>query len=144
MDYEIRACRLEDAAALQRLNSQQMGYTFSVEETEAKMRKVLGSDRDRIFVAVSGDQVLGYVHANDHDVICLPHMKNIQGIAVAAACQKQGIGRALLQAVEAWARESGAVGIRLVSGSTRTEAHAFYRSCGYECKKTQCNFKKYF
>jgi len=30
----------------------------------------------------------------------------------------------------------------LASGATRTDAHAFYRRCGYEGKKEQINLKK--
>ena len=69
-------------------------------------------------------------------------MKNIMGIAVSASCKRRGIGRALLEQVEAWAVRDGAVGIRLVSGSERADAHAFYRKCGYTGDKQQINFKK--
>ena len=36
----------------------------------------------------------------------------------------------------------GEAGIRLVSGSERLDAHAFYRKCGYTGDKQQINFKK--
>ena len=88
--------------------------------------------------------MIGYVHANDYDVIYAPPMKNIMGIAVSNRFRKEGVGRALLAAVEAWARETGAWGIRLVSGAERTGAHEFYRHCGYSGEKRQVNFKKYF
>ena len=66
------------------------------------------------------------------------------GIAVSRKYKRKGIGRALLQQVEHWARETGASGIRLVSGATRTDAHAFYRRCGFEGNKEQINLKKMF
>lgn len=83
-----------------------------------------------------------YVHACDYDVIYFPHMKNIMGIAVSSQCRRLGIGKALLSKIEDWARESGAAGVRLVSGSERTEAHLFYKHCGYNTGKMQLNFKK--
>ena len=69
-------------------------------------------------------------------------MKNIMGIAVSNDHKRKGIGRALLQQVEQWARDTGAVGIRLVSGASRTEAHTFYRRCGFDGSKEQINLKK--
>ncbi|HEY8803775.1 MAG TPA: hypothetical protein VIM42_01465 [Clostridium sp.] len=50
----------------------------------------------------------------------------------------------LLTNVEKWAQVTGAYGIRLVSGSTRIGAHAFYKNCGYIGSKEQKNFKKMF
>ncbi|MEG0711801.1 MAG: GNAT family N-acetyltransferase, partial [Niameybacter sp.] len=85
---------------------------------------------------------IGYVHANDYDVIYAPHMKNIMGIAVSKQYKRQGVGKALLEAVEEWAKKTGASGVRLVSGETRSGAHTFYRYCGYEGEKRQINFKK--
>ena len=86
----------------------------------------------------------GYVHDLDYDLLYAPHMKNIMGIAVSSAYKRKGIGSALLQYVENWALETGASGIRLVSGATRTDAHAFYRHCGFEGNKEQINLKKMF
>lgn len=37
-----------------------------------------------------------------------------------------------------------AKGVRLVSGATRSDAHEFYRHCGYGGDKRQINFKKMF
>lgn len=71
-------------------------------------------------------------------------MKNILELAVAGRCRRQGLGRALLEAAEQWAKADGAAGVRLVSGEGRAGAHAFYRSCGYSDGRRQLNFKKYF
>jgi len=125
------------------LNREDLGYDYPVEELRERLETVLGSEKDRIWVAVMGQQVVGYIHACGYDVIYAPHMKDIMGIAVSSACRRVGIGRALLYAVEEWGREDGAAGIRLVSGTDRTDAHAFYRSCGYNGGKTQLNLKKY-
>lgn len=79
-----------------------------------------------------------------YDVIYAPHMKNIMGIAVSSNFRKMGIGKALLDSVEHWARDTGASGVRLVSGATRTGAHEFYHHCGYSGDKKQINLKKCF
>ena len=143
-DFYIRECRMEDAVSLQTLNSNEMGYAYSVEDTAIKLQGLLQSGKDCILVAVLEEKIVGYIHANDYDLLFSPHMKNIMAIAVAKGYRRHGIGGALLRKVEDWARESGAAGIRLVSGAARTEAHAFYQSCGYRREKEQINFKKWF
>ena len=142
MDFQIRQCEIGDAEAVCELNAKEMGYDYTKDKTEEKLKQLLKSNKDKIFVAVVENIVVGYVHANDYDVIYAPHMKNIMGIAVSSDYKKKGIGRALLSAVEDWAKKDGADGVRLVSGAARTGAHEFYRNCGYGGDKQQVNFKK--
>ena len=144
MDFVIRECRIVDADAIQKMNSKEMGYTYIKEQTERKLEMLLASDKDKIFVALVGNIVVGYIHANDYEVIYAPSMKNIMGIAVSSEYRRMGIGKALLEKVEEWAKETGASGIRLVSGGTRTGAHEFYRHMGYDDGRQQLNFKKIF
>ncbi|MBD5383669.1 MAG: GNAT family N-acetyltransferase [Ruminococcaceae bacterium] len=144
MDLQIRSCEISDTNAIYELNVREMGYDYPKDKTEEKLKQLLKSDKDKIFVALIGNIVVGYVHANDYDVIYAPHMKNIMGIAVSSDFKRKGIGSALLSAIEAWARKTGAEGVRLVSGAARTGAHEFYRRCGYGGDKQQINFKKMF
>lgn len=144
MEYKIREATVSDAREIARLNQTSMGYDYPIEKTTQKLALLLSSGKDKIFVAVADNAVVGYVHANDYDVLYAPAMKNIMGIAVSPAYRRAGIGRALITAVESWARETDAKGIRLVSGAGRTNAHDFYRSLGFGGGKNQINFKKYF
>lgn len=144
MNIQIREGTITDASAIHNLNAQELGYDYSEDKTQEKLAKILNSNKDKIYVAVIDNNVVGYVHASDYDVIYAPHMKNIMGIAVSSNYQKMGIGKALLNAVEDWAINTGACGIRLVSGATRMDAHEFYRHCGYSGDKQQINFKKMF
>ena len=140
----IREAISSDATSIWKLNCDEMGYQYPLSDTVLNIGKLLSSETDKIYVAVYDDTIVGYIHANDYDLTYAPHMKNIMGIAVSSEYKRQGIGRALLQKVEHWASETGASGIRLVSGATRTDAHAFYRRCGYSGNKEQINFKKMF
>ena len=142
--YLIRECRIEDYTDLYELNKIEMGYDYQIELQKEKIRWLINSPKDKIYVAVIENKVVGYIHANDYDTIYAPSMKNIMGIAVSDNWKRHGIGRALLNSVEDWAKQTGAKGIRLVSGSSRTGAHAFYRSCGYFGDKLQLNLKKMF
>lgn len=144
MEFIVRECCINDAEYIQELNCNEMNYDYSVENTKLKLKKLLMSDKDKIFVAVADNKVVGYIHANDYDVIYAPSMKNIMGIAVSSAYRRNGIGEELLRKIEEWAEASGAKGIRLVSGASRAGAHEFYRHMGYDSGKQQLNFKKYF
>ena len=142
MEFIIRDAVVADAEVLAKLNREEMGYDFPVERTREILQVLLASPRNKILVAESQGQVLGYVHLEDYDLLYAPHMKNVLGIAVAGKVRRQGVGKALLQAGEEWAWETGAVAVRLVSGETRKGAHAFYQSLGYTGNKLQRNFKK--
>ena len=142
MNFKIRDAKVTDAEAIWKLNTEEMGYTFSLEATRGKLIKLLTDVNNRIFVAVADGMIVGYIHANGYELLFAPSMRNVLAIAVSSQYKRQGIGRALLTEVEQWAVESGSTGVRLVSGEMRTEAHEFYRSCGYESKKKQLNFKK--
>lgn len=141
---EIREALPNDAQAIAKLNHSQMGYNFSAEDTYKRLCIILSSEKDKIFVATIDGEVVGYVHANDYDLVYCDHMKNIMGIAVDGQVKRQGVGRLLMNAVETWARNTNASGIRLVSGATRTVAHEFYRRCGFGDEKAQINFRKGF
>lgn len=140
----IRECMINDAKDIFILNQEEMGYEFSLEKTTEKLSKLLKSPYDKIYVAIENEHVIGYVHANDYDVIYMDHLKNIMGIAVSSRYQHRGIGKRLLNEVEKWAKETGACGVRLVSGESRTGAHEFYKHCGYAMTKKQMRFIKLF
>ena len=144
MNIIIRQATTSDARDIANINKFEMGYDYPVKSTEIKLVLLLNSTQDKIFVAESNHQVVGYIHANDYDTLYFDHYKNIMGIAVLNEFQHKGIGQMLMSAVEKWAKETDAVGIRLVSGKSRTIAHEFYRKCGFTDGKEQFNFKKHF
>ena len=144
VDFQIRECLEEDGQFIYELNQKEMGYEYPLDKTQKKLSTLLKSSHNKIFVAVIDNQVVGYVHANDYDTMYAPHMKNIMGIAVKSEYKRLGIGKALLMQVEKWAKQTNALGVRLVSGGTRKQAHEFYRHCGYCHEKQQINFKKMF
>lgn len=144
MIFTIRKCEISDAEVICELNRSEMGYEYPLNKTRDKLSYLLKNKSNKILVATIENHVVGYIHASDYDSIYLPPLKNIMGIAVMSDYKKKGIGKALLFAVETWAKKTGACGIRLVSGAERTSAHEFYRCCGYDCGKQQLNFKKTF
>lgn len=144
MELVIREACEKDGAAISQLSREELGYEYPPEETAKRLRLLLNRPGHCILVAELDGEVAGYLHLNDYEVLYAPPMKNILGLAVGAAYKRQGIGRALLEAGEVWAKETGAAGIRLNSGESRTGAHSFYRACGYAGEKRQLNLKKMF
>ncbi len=142
MERIIREAALADCSAITRLNREEMGYDYPREKTFVKLQACLANPAHRILVAEWGGEVVGYLHLEEYDVLYAGHMVNVLGIAVSSAWRRQGVGRALLSAGEAWARSKGAVAVRLVSGEARKGAHAFYQNLGYTGNKLQRNFKK--
>lgn len=138
----IRECQESDIQSLYKLNKNEMGYDYPQDKMIQQIKKILNKDTDKIFVAIINNKVVGYIHIHDYDLIYNDHLKNILGIAVSREYRHQGIGKALLCQAEKWAKETNAKGIRLVSGETRTGAHEFYKHCGYQFVKNQCNFIK--
>lgn len=140
MKIVIRKCVLNDCAAIRALNTHEMGYSYTEEQTKAQLAAVLKDSSNAIFVAVYDDKVIGYIHGAKYNLLYADPMVNLLGIAVSEQFKKQGVGRTLLKTLEAWALERGAVAIRLNSGAERSEAHKFYEKCGFIFKKSQYSF----
>ncbi|MGK0467258.1 GNAT family N-acetyltransferase [Clostridium sp.] len=144
MKIIIRECTIQDYIEIVLLNKNEMGYEYPAEGTKKKLEQLINDSNHKIYVAIVADKVVGYIHANNHDLLYAPPLKNIMGIAVLSDFKKNGIGKMLLNKIEEWAQDTGAYGIRLVSGAKRVGAHAFYIKCGYIGNKEQKNSKKVF
>lgn len=138
----IREGKLQDYIEIALLNKNELGYDYNVEDTKKQLEKLIKKIDHKIFVAIASEKIIGYIHATSYDLLYAPHLKDIIGIAVSSNFRKLGIGKMLIYEVEKLGKETGAYGIRLVSGAERKEAHIFYKSCGYSESKDQKNFKK--
>lgn len=143
-EFVIRKAELSDSYDIYHINKTSLGYDYDYEKQKKKIEAVLNDDSQVIFVADIGNKVVGYIHLTNYDVIYADNFKNCLGLAVDNDYKRKGIGSALLKQGEEWAKENGAVGIRLCSGMERDKAHEFYLSQGYVCNKLQKNLKKIF
>lgn len=139
----IRIARPEDSIAIAEITAEGLGYDC-VPEIIAQNIAALDSSHARLFVAEVDGEVVGFVEPLVYEAVYFSPLVNILGLAVRESHRGMGIGKALMEAAENWAKEIGATGVRLNSGADRTNAHAFYRNIGYEAKKQQIRFLKEF
>lgn len=137
----IREAKTDDSADICKICCDDLGYNCSALLPKERLEN-LDSSRERVFVADVEGKVVGYVHAEKYNTLYFESMVNIQGLAVSKAYRRNGCGKALMEAVEAWAKDNNIQFVRLNSGITRKEGHEFYRSVGYDNEKEQIRFMK--
>jgi len=137
----IREATIEDAFAICNISCADLGYDCSCDFVSTRISN-LDKGREKVFVAEVNGIVAGYIHAEKYQTLYFEPMINILGLAVSSEFRRRGIGRMLLKHAERWADEVGIHKIRLNSGSSRKEAHSFYRAMGYSNEKGQLRFIK--
>ena len=140
----IRKCCTEDAEMLWKINREVMNYDYPRDKTVEKLKDLMVNEAHCILVAEIDGQITGYIHLNDYDTLYFDHMKNVLCLAVLSEYRRKGVATKLLEAGERWAKETGAVGIRLDSGAERLAAHDCYEKAGYVQKKMHKYFRKIF
>ena len=91
----------------------------------------MADDRAAILVADDDHAVVGFATVY-LDIVSVRFGQRawVEDLAVAPHRRSSGIGKALLDAGKAWARDHGAVWLGLESGSARLDAHRFYEREG--------------
>ena len=140
-DLKIKEIQLSNAAGIQQISQEDLGYECSLSLVEEKI-KSLNTNREQVFVVCKDNIVAGYIHVEKYDTLYFETMCNVLGLAVKKEFQKMGIGKQLLSAGENWAKENGIKYMRVNSGISRVEAHQFYKHMGYESEKEQLRFIK--
>ena len=138
---QLRPARQEDAAALQCLNADVLGYDCSLSDTQKQLRRLLHMPQHLLVVAERKRELIGYVHAQDYDILYAAPMIDILGIAVHPDYQQQGIGSRLLAEVERWAENQNVCMIRLVSGEYE-QGHMPFMKQGAMCVRSASSTSK--
>ena len=144
-DFTIRPGRKEDAAEAARLwmrSAEEHTSYDRVYETspgaEKTMRRFLAevanSGYSFLFVAVAGDQTVGFISGElrQGSPTFLPKTwASVDDVFVEPEYRNRGMGRALLQSVRAWAQERGADGISLQVAAANSRGRKFYEKLGF-------------
>lgn len=138
---EIRPARTSDGPAVAALTAQ-LGYDPA--GIEERLPDLLERPEHRVLVAAEEGRVIGWIHVHEVHDLELPPYASIAGLVIDEGRRRSGVGAALLDAAEDWARGRGMTSLRLRSNQIRTGAHAFYLARGYTIEKTQLAFLKRF
>jgi GNAT superfamily N-acetyltransferase len=123
--------------------TKQLGYPVDAATLRARLAEVRASDADEILVATDADDAaIGWVHVARLALLEASDLACINGLVVDEEHRSDGIGTALVEAAEAWARDHGATAIMVRSRSARVRAHRFYERVGYVEIKRSHVFEK--
>ncbi|HSD18020.1 MAG TPA: GNAT family N-acetyltransferase [Thermomonas sp.] len=129
---DLRSAMVVDADDVARLLTE-LGYPCETGEAADRIDAIAGNDRQALVLARREGAVCGLVALDFMYYLPLGTITcRVTALVVTPTAQGLGIGRQLLKEAERRARGGGASRIELTSGSQRTEAHAFYRACGYK------------
>lgn len=141
MGISFRRARPGDAEALGALAGE-LGYPSSAAAVRSRLERIARREAEVVFVAEAEGAVVGWVHVLEFLSLASDPCALIAGLVVGEPSRRRGIGRALVECAEGWARERGLSSIRLRSRESRAGAHAFYGRLGYRPVKRQLQFRK--
>jgi GNAT superfamily N-acetyltransferase len=127
----VRDARAEDAEAMASLCAQ-LGYPSSPERVGARFARLVGDDDVRTLVATNGDEIIGL--ATVHLRYTINHDTPIGQLTMLVVDERNrthGVGRALVDTAESWARERGCKRFVVTTALRRADAHAFYERLAY-------------
>jgi ribosomal protein S18 acetylase RimI-like enzyme len=127
----VRAATAADAEHVARLVSA-LGYTTSPAQMGRRLESILRDEDFATLVAAEGERIVGFIGTRvgpfyESDGI----HGQIMALAVAADCQRHGVGRMLMDAAESLLMKRGVSVVVVTSGNHRDAAHAFYEKHGY-------------
>jgi GNAT superfamily N-acetyltransferase len=144
-DFTIRSGHREDAAEAARLWMQSAKEHTAHDQiyatapgAERVMRRFLadlaGSSHSFLFIAESGDRTVGFISGELREGSPAFRQKtwaSVDDVYVERDYRNLGVGRSLLQSVEAWAKEKGAHGISLQVAAANKRGRKFYEELGF-------------
>ena len=118
--------------------------SFSEDRVKERIERITSSTDDMILVGEYNNEVIGYIHGSPYELLFSDSLVNILGFVVKEQYRKRGVGTKLIASLEAWAKDNGFSGIKLLSHPSRIHAHRLYEHRGYIFTKEQKNFIKIF
>jgi GNAT superfamily N-acetyltransferase len=142
MSFEVRAAHADEAEAIVSLYEWLFAPPGSVpsswDERRAAvaLRQAIESHDAAVLVAEEDHgAMIGFITGyQDLHSVRFGYRAWVEDLAVDPERRSQGVGKALLDAAKAWARERGATHLELDSALARTDAHRFYEREGAQYK----------
>ena len=137
----VREAIFQDAEVLTSLTAQ-LGYPCTKVEILARLIPYQNKTHGVVFVAVLDGTVVGWISLNIVRYFYVDPFIEVSGFVVEEKQRSKGIGKKLLQKVEAWTKEQGYKRIRIRTNVIRERAHKFYENNGYKKVKEQKVYMK--
>lgn len=127
----VRRAVAGDAGAIAAV-LEQLGWEPGAGEVAARLGTLGGDERSAVLVSERDGAVTGVLTLHVVPVLHEPGgWCRITALVVAEDARRQGAGRELVDAAEAFARTAGCSRIEVTSARHRAGAHEFYRELGY-------------
>ena len=134
----IRLANENDAAAVASLIGQ-LGYELTTDDARTR----LGSSAvEAVYLAEKAGRVIGLIQVAVTEGLEHEARGEIRALVIDENHRSGGMGRELIDAAEAWAKERGLSKMRVRSNVKRERARKFYERNGYVVTKTQNVFDK--
>lgn len=129
---EIRVATDSDSEAIARLLDQ-LGYPASTAEIPTRLDRLSQADRAAVFLADRDGKVVGL--ATVHILSVVNRIRDVAwltALVVDESARGTGVGRRLVESVEAFARQQGCERLSVTTHEDRADARAFYVRIGFE------------
>jgi GNAT superfamily N-acetyltransferase len=127
----IRMATPADAPSLPTLLDQ-LGYPEGLGDVRSRLKRLLAGPESGVLVAESGGEVVGFGTFHFFELIYRSRPQcRLTALVVRFDHRRQGIGAALVDAIEQVARERGCSRIELTTRPGRDEAVPFYAALGF-------------
>lgn len=132
MPLSVRMGRSEEAAAIAECLAP-LGYATTAAWVSQYIATLSDSPHDALFVCDMGAEgLVGVISAHVIPLLHTPGaLARITALSIRDGYSRRGIGRLMIDQVEAWSKSVGAHRIEVTSGDHRHGAHAFYQAVGY-------------
>lgn len=128
----IRPGRPSDVSAIAALLGD-LGYPTEFDDACVQLARLLDRDDAGVIVYEHGGAAVGLIAYHVFDLIYRSRPQcRITALVVRSDQRRRGIARALVEAVEAFARERGCFRVELTTRAGRDDAMRFYAACGFE------------
>ncbi len=130
--HDIRLAKETDYEALMKLYNDFVGSDRYAKHDNDSFKKVLENENNYILVVEDEEKLVAFATFSVRDVVRYPRpIVELDELFVASEYRQHGLGKKLLEKVEALARERNCYRMFIESGYEREAAHAFYEALGY-------------
>jgi GNAT superfamily N-acetyltransferase len=126
----VRPATRDDAPAVASLLGE-LGYPTAPALAGERLAALAGDD-DAVLLAIDErGEAVGLISLHRMRVLHAGGLvAYITALVTASSARGRGVGRALLESAERWARAAGCRRLTVTSAERRADAHAFYEACG--------------